>query len=118
MGIKALLNHFGDSGHHPLVAELHCMYGSLISEHTTTSFNMYGAGGAMNATNFNYINLAKKNLEKAKRLASKIMGKYSKRRRSNVAVVIVRIDFICSFFFYCLLLNHIFVLKKMFLLIQ
>ena len=35
-------------------------------------------------------------------------GKYSKRRRSNVAVIIVRIDFISSFLFYCLLLNHSF----------
>ena len=33
-------------------------------------------------------------------------GKYSKRRRSNVAVIIVRIVFISSFLFYCLLLNH------------
>ena len=30
-------------------------------------------------------------------------GKYSKRRRSNVAVIIVRIVFISSFLFYCLL---------------
>ena len=35
-------------------------------------------------------------------------GKYSKRRRSNVAVIIVRIVFICPFLFYCLLLNHSF----------
>ena len=35
-------------------------------------------------------------------------GKYSKRRRSNVAVIIVRIVFISSFLFYCLLSNHIF----------
>ena len=35
-------------------------------------------------------------------------GKYSKRRRSNVAVIIVRIVFIGSFLFYCLLLNHSF----------
>ena len=34
--------------------------------------------------------------------------KYSKRRRSNVAVIIVRVLFICSFLFYCLLLNHSF----------
>ena len=33
-------------------------------------------------------------------------GKYSKQRRSNVAVIIVRIVFISSFLFYCLLLNH------------
>ena len=32
--------------------------------------------------------------------------KYSKRRRSNVAVIIVRIVFISSFLFYCLLLKH------------
>ena len=32
----------------------------------------------------------------------------SKRRRSNVAVIHVRIVFISSFFFYCLLLNHSF----------
>ena len=37
-----------------------------------------------------------------------VPGKYSKRRRSNVAVIIVRIVFIISFFFYCLLLNHSF----------
>ena len=35
-------------------------------------------------------------------------GKYSKRRRSNVAVIIERIVFISSFLFYCLLLNHSF----------
>ena len=35
-------------------------------------------------------------------------GKYSKRRRSNVAVIIVRIVFICSFLFQCLLCNHSF----------
>ena len=35
-------------------------------------------------------------------------GKYSKRRRSNVAVIIVRIVFVSSFLFYCLLLNHSF----------
>ena len=35
-------------------------------------------------------------------------GKYSKRRRSNVAVIIVRIIFISPFLFYCLLCNHSF----------
>ena len=35
-------------------------------------------------------------------------GKYSKRRRSNVAVIIVKVIFIRSFLFYCLLLNHSF----------
>ena len=35
-------------------------------------------------------------------------GKYSKRRRSNVAVIIVKVIFISSFLFYCLLLNHSF----------
>ena len=35
-------------------------------------------------------------------------GKCSKRRRSNLAVIIVRIIFIGSFLFYCLLLNHSF----------
>ena len=35
-------------------------------------------------------------------------GKYSKRRRSNVAVFTVRIVFISSFLFYCLLSNHSF----------
>ena len=35
-------------------------------------------------------------------------GKYSKRRRSNVAVIIVGIFFISSILFYCLLLNHSF----------
>ena len=34
--------------------------------------------------------------------------KYSKRRRSNVAVIIVRVLFISLFLFYCLLLNHSF----------
>ena len=37
-----------------------------------------------------------------------LVGKYSKRRRSKVAVIIVRIVSIRSFFFYCLLLNHSF----------
>ena len=41
-------------------------------------------------------------------IAEKILGKYSKRRRSNVAIIIVRKVFISSFFFYCLLLNHSF----------
>ena len=36
------------------------------------------------------------------------LGKYSKRRRSNEAVIHVRIVFIGSFLFYCLLLNHSF----------
>ena len=36
------------------------------------------------------------------------VGKYSKRRRSNVAVIIVRILFIGSFLFCCLLLTHTF----------
>ena len=35
-------------------------------------------------------------------------GKYSKRRRSNVAVIIDGIVFISSFLFYCLLFNHSF----------
>ena len=35
-------------------------------------------------------------------------GKYSKRRRSNVAVIIVKVIFISAFLFYCLLLNHSF----------
>ena len=35
-------------------------------------------------------------------------GKYSKRRRSNVAVLIVGIVFMSSFLFYCLLFNHSF----------
>ena len=35
-------------------------------------------------------------------------GKYSKRRRSNVAVIHVKVVFIGSFLFYCLLLNHSF----------
>ena len=37
-----------------------------------------------------------------------ILGKYSKRRKSNVAVIHVRIVSISSFFFYCHLLNHSF----------
>ena len=40
--------------------------------------------------------------------ASTSIGKYSKRRRSNVAVIVVRIVFIRAFLFYCLLLNHSF----------
>ena len=39
---------------------------------------------------------------------SKAVGKYSKRRRSNVAVITDRIIFIGLFLFYCLLLNHSF----------
>ena len=39
---------------------------------------------------------------------NKDQGKYSKRRRSNVAVIHVRTVFIGSFLFYCLLLNHSF----------
>ena len=38
----------------------------------------------------------------------KYPGKYSKRRRSNIAVIFVRIVFIGSFLSYCLLLNHSF----------
>ena len=37
-----------------------------------------------------------------------LQGKYSKRRRSNVAVIIVRIVFISLFFFYYLFLNRSF----------
>ena len=37
-----------------------------------------------------------------------MIGKYSKRRRSNVAVIIDRTVFITPFLFYCLLLNHSF----------
>ena len=37
-----------------------------------------------------------------------VTGKYSKRQRSNVAAIIVRIVFISSFLIYCLLLNHSF----------
>ena len=37
-----------------------------------------------------------------------VTGKYSKRQRSNVAAIIVRIVFIGSFLIYCLLLNHSF----------
>ena len=37
-----------------------------------------------------------------------IQGKYSKRRRSNVAVIIIRVIFISLFLFYCLLFDHIF----------
>ena len=35
-------------------------------------------------------------------------GKYSKRCRSNVALIIVRIVFVSAFLFYCLLYNHSF----------
>ena len=35
-------------------------------------------------------------------------GKYSKRRRSNVALIIVGIVLISAFLFYCLLLNYSF----------
>ena len=35
-------------------------------------------------------------------------GTYSKRRRSNVAVIIVRVIFISSFLFHCLLCNYSF----------
>ena len=41
-------------------------------------------------------------------LDADFIGKYSKRRRSNVAVIIVRILFVGPFLFYCLLLNHSF----------
>jgi len=41
-------------------------------------------------------------------LSDDLKGKYSKRRRSNVAVIIVGKFFISSFLFYCLLLNHSF----------
>ena len=37
-----------------------------------------------------------------------LTGKYSKRRRSNVAVIIVRIVFLSAFLFYCLLCSHSF----------
>ena len=39
---------------------------------------------------------------------SEVVGKYSKRRRSNVAVIIVEIVFISSFLLQCLLCNHSF----------
>ena len=50
----------------------------------------------------------KKELETEYKLKKKTLGKYSKRRRSNVAVIIVRVIFISEFLFYCLLLNHSF----------
>ena len=56
--LKAALNHYGLSGCHPLVAELHCMYGSLISEFDTTES----------------IHEGRKHLEKARKLAARIMG--------------------------------------------
>ena len=46
--------------------------------------------------------------EELRNILKKITGKYSKRRRSNVAVIIDRIVFIGSFLFYCLLSNHSF----------
>ena len=42
------------------------------------------------------------------KVGDRVCGKYSKRRRSNVAVIIVSIVFISSFLFYCLLLNRSF----------
>ena len=47
-------------------------------------------------------------VQKKPNLLIQVEGKYSKRRRSNVAVIIDRIVFISSFLFYCLLLNHSF----------
>ena len=50
-----------------------------------------------------------KQLKEYRKLIYVEAGKYSKRRRSNVAVMIVGIFFfISSFLFYCLLLNHSF----------
>ena len=43
-----------------------------------------------------------------KRIRSQCKGKYSKRSRSNVAVILVRIVFISSFLFDCLFFNHSF----------
>ena len=54
------------------------------------------------------VKLCAERLERAEKLIKGLGGKYSKRRRSNVAVIIVRIVFISSFLFYCLLLNHSF----------
>ena len=44
-------------------------------------------------------------------LSQQLHGKYSKRRRSNVAVIIVSIVSIRAFLFYCFLLNHSFPTK-------
>ena len=54
------------------------------------------------------VKLCAERLERAEKLIKGLGGKYSKRRRSNVAVIIVRIVFISSFLFDCLLLNHSF----------
>ena len=46
--------------------------------------------------------------EQKERTKNKISSEYSKRRRSNIAVIIDRVVFISSFLFCCLLLNHSF----------
>jgi hypothetical protein len=53
--------------------------------------------------------LRKQNEEELRNLEKQ--RKYSKRRRSNVAVIIVRNFFLSLFLFYCLLLNHSFQTK-------
>ena len=51
---------------------------------------------------FSYRNPKQKDLQSIKRESGR-GGKYSKRRRSNVAVIIVGVILIGSFLFYCLL---------------
>jgi tetratricopeptide (TPR) repeat protein len=53
--ISAALSHFGRSGMHPYVAELHCILGSLLASH-------------------DQIPNARKHLELARKLASRILG--------------------------------------------
>ena len=69
---------------------------------------IFGALLLLCASSFNFLQIVA--VDNVLNCFSVIMelGKYSKRRRSNVAVIHVRIIFIGSFLFYCLLLNYSF----------
>jgi amino acid transporter len=69
---------------------------------------IFGALLLLCASSFNFLQIVA--VDNVLNCFSVIMelGKYSKRRRSNVAVIHVRIIFTSSILFYCLLLNHSF----------
>ena len=109
-----------DSGQEETAAELKAQEGDYV-----TAINLYLKGGypARAASIVKQHDVRSGGQQLQERIANELtragmheragefyelLGKYSKRRRSNVAVIPVRVVFIGSFLFYCLLLNHSF----------
>ena len=88
---------------------------AMYNDQKSTFFTQLSKQGASNPSSFENADVLSGLLESTHTttgsVESKTIGKYSKRRRSNVAVIIVRVFFISSFFFYCLLKNHLFQTK-------